>query len=70
MHPNDVLMHASSTAPRGDEWYVIPRSAGPIGSQGWIQALSVARRLAREQRSDIYRAESGSQPTLYESYRS
>jgi hypothetical protein len=66
---NDVLMQASSTAESGDEWHVIHRSAGPIGSQAWIQALSVARRIAREEKVDIYRAEAGSAPTLYESHR-
>jgi hypothetical protein len=70
MQPNDVLMQGSSAATDGDEWQVIHRSAGPIGSQAWIQALSVARRIAREERVDIYRAHAGSDPTLYESYRS
>jgi hypothetical protein len=69
MQPNDVLIQASSTAAPGDEWYVIHRSAGPIGSQAWIQALSVARRIAREEKTDIYRAEAGSHPKLYASYR-
>ena len=70
MQPNDVLMQASSSAPSGDEWHVVHRSAGPIGSQAWIQALSVARRIAREEKVDIYRAETDSRPLLFESHRS
>jgi len=69
MQSNDVLIQASSSAPLGDEWHIIHRSAGPIGSQAWTQALSVARRIAREEKVDIYRAKAGSPPTLYQSYR-
>jgi hypothetical protein len=69
MQPNDVLMQASSTVQDSDQWHVVHRSAGLIGSQSWIQALSVARRIAREEKIDIYRADAGSGPTLYESYR-
>ena len=66
MQPNDVLMQ---TSVNGNEWQVIHRSEGPIGSLAWIQALRVARRIAREQKVDIYRADAGSDPTLHESYR-
>ena len=69
MHPNDVLLQASSTAPSGSEWQVIHRMEGPIGSLGWSHALSVARRIARLEKVDIYRADTGSEPTLYESHR-
>ena len=70
MHQNDVLIQASSTAPPNeDAWHVVHRSAGRIGSQAWIQALSVARRIAREEKVDIYRADADSAPTLYETYR-
>jgi hypothetical protein len=69
MQPNDVLIQASSIASPDDDWRVIHRSAGPIGSLAWIQALSVARRIAREEKVDIYRANSGSSPMLYESHR-
>ena len=69
MQPRDVLIQASSSASSGDEWRVIHSSVGPIGSLAWIQALSVARRIAREEKVDIYRAEAGSDPTLCESYR-
>jgi hypothetical protein len=69
MQPNDVLIQASSYADAADEWHVVHRSAGPIGAQAWIQALSVARRIARAEKLDVYRAEAGSGPTLFESYR-
>jgi len=59
-------MQASSGG--GDEWHVIHPSAGPIGSLAWIRALSLARRIAREQKVDIYRAEAGSHPRLRESH--
>jgi hypothetical protein len=67
MQPGDVLIQASLGA--GDEWYVIHSSVGPIGSLAWIQALSLARRIARAEKVDIYRAEAGSHPTLRESHR-
>jgi hypothetical protein len=67
---DDILIQASSIAEPGNEWRVIHRAAGPIGGQAWIEALSVARRIAREARVDIYRSEAaGSVPTLHESYR-
>ena len=69
MQPNDVLIQASSTAQSDQEWHVIHRTAGPIGAQAWIQALSVARRIARAEKVDIYRSEAGSTPALHESYR-
>ncbi len=70
MQPTDVLIQASSIAESSQEWRVIHRSAGPIGSQAWIQALSVARRIARDEKVDIYRADAaGSAPALHESYR-
>jgi len=40
-----------------------------MGSLAWVQALSVARRIARDEKVDIYRAEAGSQPKLRESHR-
>ena len=53
-----------------DEWHVIHRSAGPMAALAvWVQALSVARRIAREEKVDIYRAGVGSQPKLRESHR-
>jgi hypothetical protein len=70
MRPDDVLIQGSSTGKTGDEWHVLHRSAGPIGAQAWIEALSVARRVARVAKVDVYRAESGSDPALHESYRS
>jgi hypothetical protein len=70
MHPNDVLIQASSdTAPDGDASHVIHRSAGPIGSQAWVEALSVARRIAGKEQVDIYRAEASSAPRLHETHR-
>ena len=69
MQPNDVLIQGSLNADSGDEWHVIHRSAGPMGSLAWVQALSVARRIAREEKVDIYRAGAGSQPKLRESHR-
>jgi len=69
MQPNDVLIQGSSIAQCDERWHVVHRSAGPVGSQAWIQALSVARRIAREEAVDIYRAEAGSAPMLHESYR-
>jgi len=69
MRPDDVLIQGSSTGKPGDEWHVLHRSAGPIGAQAWIEALSVARRIAREAKVDVYRAEAGSDPALHESYR-
>jgi hypothetical protein len=69
MQSSDVLIQASTSVPGGDEWHVIHRSVWPIGPQAWIEALSAARRAAREQKVDIYRAEAGSNPKLYESYR-
>ena len=69
MQANDVLIQASTTVGSDDEWHVIHSSAGPIASLGWVQALSVARRIARKQKVDIYRADSASHPMLCESYR-
>ena len=69
MQANDVLIQASTTTASGDEWHVIHRSVGPIASLGWIQALSVARRVARHEKVDVYRATAGCNPTLCESYR-
>ena len=68
MQPNDVLIQGSLNADSGDEWHVIHRSAS-MGSLAWVQALSVARRIARDEKVDIYRAEAGSQPKLRESHR-
>ena len=71
MHPNDVLIQASSETARDvDAWHVVHRSAGPIGPQVWVEALSVARRIARTERVDIYRAETGSGPILHETFHS
>jgi hypothetical protein len=67
MQQSDVLMQASSNAPAGE--YVIHHSVSPIGPEAWIEALSVARRIAREGKVDVYRAEAGSSPTLFESCR-
>jgi hypothetical protein len=50
MQPNDVLIQGSLNADSGDEWHVIHRSA-PMGSLAWVQALSVARRIAETRRS-------------------
>lgn len=70
MHPNDVLIQASSTTPpQEDVWHVIHRSAGQMASQAWIEALRVARRIARQEKVDIYRADADSTPTLFETYR-
>jgi len=69
MQTNDVLIQASTHVASGDEWHVIHRSAGPMASLAWIQALSVARRIARQERVDVYRAAGGSNPSLWESYR-
>jgi len=68
MQPNDVLIQGSLNGDSGDEWHVIHRSA-PMGSLAWVQALIVARRIARDEKVDIYRAEAGSQPKLRESHR-
>ena len=69
MQPNDILVQASSNAATEAEWHVIHRAVSPMGALAWIQALSVARRVAREQKVDIYRAEADRSPTLYESHR-
>ena len=67
LQPGDVLIQASSTA-ESEAWHLVQRSAGRIGPQAWMQALSVARRIARHEKVDIYRAEAASAPTLYETY--
>ena len=69
MQQSDVLIQASSTEPTSDGWHVVHRAAGPISAQAWIQALSVARRIAREHKVDIYRADADAAPELCESYR-
>ena len=70
MHENDVLIQASSNAaPDDDVWHVVHPSAGVVGSQAWIQALSLARRIARQEKVDIYRGDTGAAPTLYEAHR-
>ncbi len=68
MQPHDVLVQASSNVGGGDGWSVIHRSLGPMGSLAWIQALSVARRVAREEKADIYLADANCAPVLHESH--